>query len=53
MLLVTPSRLFLLTGGALLATCVFIAALVGMLHWREKVRAYRWIAWFLHEHILG
>ncbi|CAB4001548.1 Hypothetical predicted protein [Paramuricea clavata] len=36
MLLVTPSRLFLLTGGALLATCVFIAALVGVLHWREK-----------------
>ena len=38
MLIVTPSKLLLLTGGALLATCVFIATLVGILHWKEKVR---------------
>ena len=36
LLLITPSRLVILTGGALLATCVFIATLVGVLHWREK-----------------
>ncbi|XP_028410078.1 T-cell immunomodulatory protein-like [Dendronephthya gigantea] len=35
-LLVTPSKLVLLTGAALLATCVFIGALVGILHWKEK-----------------
>ena len=33
----TPSRLVLLTGGALLATCVFIGAIVAVLHWKEKV----------------
>ena len=38
MLLLTPSKLVLLTGGALLATCVFIGALVAVLHWKEKVR---------------
>lgn len=36
-LFVTPSRLVLLTGAALLGTCGFIAGIVGILHWREKV----------------
>ncbi|KAJ8302635.1 hypothetical protein KUTeg_019031 [Tegillarca granosa] len=31
------SRLVLLTGAALLGTCGFIAGIVGILHWREKV----------------
>ncbi|XP_046842112.1 T-cell immunomodulatory protein-like [Xenia sp. Carnegie-2017] len=36
LLLITPSKLVLMTGGALLATCVFIGALIGILHWQEK-----------------
>lgn len=36
-LFVTPSRLVLLTGAALLGTCAVIAAVVGILHWRERV----------------
>ncbi|KAL3859721.1 hypothetical protein ACJMK2_009923 [Sinanodonta woodiana] len=36
-LFVTPSRLMLLTGAALLGTCGFIAGIVGILHWRDKV----------------
>ncbi|XP_060074533.1 T-cell immunomodulatory protein-like [Ylistrum balloti] len=36
-LFVTPSKLVLLTGAALLGTCGFLAAIVGILHWREKV----------------
>jgi len=35
-LLVTPSRLLLQTGGVLIGTCVFIAALILMLHIKEK-----------------
>ncbi|GAB1599347.1 T-cell immunomodulatory protein-like [Argonauta hians] len=35
-LFVTPSRLVLLTGAALLGTCAFISIVVGILHWREK-----------------
>ncbi|XP_052712259.1 T-cell immunomodulatory protein-like [Crassostrea angulata] len=34
---VTPSRMVMLTGATLLGTCGFIAGLVGILHWREKV----------------
>lgn len=37
-LFVTPSRMVMLTGATLLGTCGFIAGLVGILHWREKVR---------------
>ncbi|KAK3597568.1 hypothetical protein CHS0354_018163 [Potamilus streckersoni] len=36
-LFVTPSRLMLLTGAALLGTCGFVAGIVGILHWRDKV----------------
>lgn len=36
-LFVTPSKLVLLTGAALLGTCGFLAAIVGILHWREKI----------------
>lgn len=36
-LFITPSRLVLLTGAALLGTCGFLAGIVGMLHWREKI----------------
>ncbi|XP_046550533.1 T-cell immunomodulatory protein-like [Haliotis rubra] len=35
-LFLTPSRLVLLTGAALLGTCGFIAGIVGILHWRER-----------------
>eukprot|EP00920_Eleutheroschizon_duboscqi_P000098 GHVT01000429.1.p1 GENE.GHVT01000429.1~~GHVT01000429.1.p1 ORF type:complete len:349 (-),score=8.31 GHVT01000429.1:402-1448(-) len=35
-LFVTPSRGVLLTGAALTGTCGFMAAIVGILHWREK-----------------
>lgn len=37
-LFISPSRLVLLTGAALLGTCGFLAGIVGILHWREKVR---------------
>jgi predicted membrane-bound spermidine synthase len=37
-LFITPSRLVLLTGAALIGTCGFLAGIVGILHWREKVR---------------
>nr|AVP12661.1 T-cell immunomodulatory protein [Littorina littorea] len=36
-LYVTPSRLVLLTGASLLGTCAFIAAIIALLHWRERV----------------
>ncbi|CAL1535280.1 unnamed protein product [Lymnaea stagnalis] len=36
-LYVTPSRLVLLTGASLLGTCAFIAAIVGLLQWRERI----------------
>ncbi|XP_076113083.1 T-cell immunomodulatory protein-like isoform X4 [Mytilus galloprovincialis] len=36
-LFITPSRLVLLTGAALLGTCGFLAGIVGILHWREKI----------------
>lgn len=36
-LFITPSRLLLLTGAALIGTCGFLAGIVGILHWREKV----------------
>ncbi|XP_077982231.1 T-cell immunomodulatory protein-like [Glandiceps talaboti] len=35
-LIVTPSPLIYMTAGVLAATCLFIAAIVGILHWREK-----------------
>lgn len=40
-LFVTPSRLVLLTGAALLGTCAVIAAVVGILHWRERAEDKR------------
>lgn len=36
-LFVTPSRLMMLTGAALLGTCGFIAGIVAALHWRDKI----------------
>uniref|UniRef100_A0A0B6YSC2 T-cell immunomodulatory protein TIP C2 domain-containing protein n=1 Tax=Arion vulgaris TaxID=1028688 RepID=A0A0B6YSC2_9EUPU len=36
-LYVTPSRLVLLTGVSLLGTCTFIAIIVGLLHWKERM----------------
>ncbi|CAH1270299.1 ITFG1 [Branchiostoma lanceolatum] len=35
-LLVTPGQQALLTAGALLGTCMFIAGIVGGLHWKER-----------------
>eukprot|EP00106_Octopus_bimaculoides_P010039 XP_014777481.1 PREDICTED: T-cell immunomodulatory protein-like [Octopus bimaculoides] len=40
-LFVTPSRLVLLTGAALLGTCAFITAVVAILHWRERAEDKR------------
>nr|KAI8762584.1 T-cell immunomodulatory protein-like; partial [Biomphalaria glabrata] len=40
-LYVTPSRLVLLTGASLLGTCAFIAVIVGLLHWRERIEDKR------------
>lgn len=40
-LFVMPSRLMMLTGAALLGTCGFIAGIVGILHWRDKVSHQR------------
>ncbi|KAK6186117.1 hypothetical protein SNE40_008215 [Patella caerulea] len=40
-LFITPSRLVLLTGAALLGTCGFIAIIVGILHWRDRVQDKR------------
>lgn len=36
-LFVTPSRMVLLTGASLLGTCAFIAIIIVLLHWRERV----------------
>ncbi|XP_014670356.1 PREDICTED: T-cell immunomodulatory protein-like [Priapulus caudatus] len=36
-LFVTPSELVLITGALLLGICGFIAGIIGVLHWREKV----------------
>ncbi|KAG8229488.1 hypothetical protein J437_LFUL010062 [Ladona fulva] len=35
-LFVTPSRLVLLTAAALVGTCALIAALIGILYWKER-----------------
>lgn len=35
-LFVTPSKLIILSVFSLLATCVFIAALIGILYWKER-----------------
>ena len=37
-LFVTPSRMVLLTGISLLGTGAFIAIVIALLHWRERVR---------------
>ncbi len=37
-LFVYPSRLVLLTGAALVGTMGFVAGIIGILHWRERVR---------------
>ncbi|KAH3718790.1 hypothetical protein DPMN_061599 [Dreissena polymorpha] len=36
-LFVMPSRLMMLTGAALLGACGFIAGIVAILHWRDRV----------------
>ena len=36
-LLVTPSKLVLLTGASLLGICVFIGLIILLLHLKEKV----------------
>jgi len=36
-LYINPSRLVLLTGISLLGTCAFIAVIVGILQWRERI----------------
>ncbi|XP_005091341.1 T-cell immunomodulatory protein [Aplysia californica] len=40
-LYITPSRLVLLTGVSLLGTCAFIAIIVGLLQWRERMEDKR------------
>ena len=42
----------MLTGATLLGTCGFIAGLVGILHWREKVTdaLYTNVAFCLDDH---
>lgn len=37
-LYLTPSNIVLLTAIALIGVCVFILAIIGILHWQEKVR---------------
>ena len=39
-LLVTPSKLVLLTGASLLGICVFIGLIILLLHLKEKVSRY-------------
>lgn len=36
-LYLTPSNIVLLTAIALIGVCVFILAIIGILHWQEKV----------------
>ena len=44
-LLVTPSKLLLQTGGVLIGTCVFVAALILILHIKEKVLTnMKWVS---------
>ncbi|XP_076448760.1 T-cell immunomodulatory protein-like [Babylonia areolata] len=40
-LFVTPSRMVLLTGASLLGTCAFIAIVIVLLHWKERVEDKR------------
>lgn len=35
-LFITPSKAMLMTAGALVGTCLFVAAIIGILHHREK-----------------
>lgn len=35
-LFITPSKAMLMTAGALIGTCLFVAAIIGILHRREK-----------------
>lgn len=35
-LFITPSKAMLMTGGALVATCLFVAGIIGILHLKEK-----------------
>lgn len=35
-LFITPSKAMLMTAGALIGTCLFVAAIIGVLHHREK-----------------
>lgn len=36
-LFATPSRLVLITGAVLIGTIGFVAGIIGILHWRERV----------------
>lgn len=39
-LYLTPSNSVLLTAIALIGVCVFILVIIGILHWKEKVRTH-------------
>ncbi|MBN3304859.1 TIP protein, partial [Amia calva] len=41
-LYLTPSNIVLLTAIALIGVCVFILAIIGILHWQEKVRLVKY-----------
>lgn len=40
-LYLTPSNIVLLTAIALIGVCVFILAIIGILHWQEKVCSFK------------
>ena len=40
-LFATPSRLVLITGAVLIGTMGFVAGIIGILHWRERVHCLR------------
>lgn len=42
-LYLTPSNIVLLTAIALIGVCVFILAIIGILHWQEKVSLINYI----------
>ena len=39
-LFATPSRLVLITGAVLIGTMGFVAGIIGILHWRERVSKF-------------
>ncbi|CAL4059572.1 unnamed protein product [Meganyctiphanes norvegica] len=40
-LYIQPSKAMIMTGGALVGTCLFVAAIIAVLHHREKKQDYR------------